>query len=66
MKLFLELLDTNIEILHNNVYGNKDVKLLEHLKSAKEHLEYYTKSVGENNLNKLIDFLEEYGEVTNK
>lgn len=66
MKLFLELLDTNIEILHNNVYGNNDVKLLEHLKSAKEHLEYYTKSVGENNLNKLIDFLEEYGEVTNK
>ena len=60
-QLYLDLLEANIEILHDNIYGLGNVHLLRHLKEVVVHLSAYknTKRVG--HIDKLIEFLDDYG-----
>lgn len=63
-EMYLSILDVNIGILHDNIYGVNEVLLLpHHLKAVTTRLALFTsakRSKKEDNLDKLIEFLEEY------
>jgi hypothetical protein len=59
-KNHMAVLNTNLDVFHDNIYGRNDLKMDDHIKEAINHLSQYSRPKEKNNLNVIIKYLEDY------
>ena len=61
----LKLLEPNIEIFHDSVFGIHDIRFLKHIRDVMSELKYFKGHNKTTHINKLVDFLDDYGNTAN-